>query len=79
MDRLLEAFLDALQSNPLVALVLFSIMGNVFLGATVRRLFALYTTTMEKRITEAERSREAIADNTRVLERVADILKVSIK
>lgn len=79
MERLTEAFLGSLADNPLVALVLLSVMANVVLTATIRRLFTLYNTVMEKRIEESDKARSAIADNSRMLERIADILKVSMK
>jgi hypothetical protein len=79
MDKLADAFLGSLADNPLVALVLLSVMANVVLGATIRRLFTLYVTVTEKRIEESDKARSAIADNSRMLERIADILKVSMK
>ncbi len=79
MDTLLEAFVGALKENPLIALVIILVFGNIFLGLVSKRLFSLYVTVMEKRIEEANASRNAIAENTRAMERMADILKVSLK
>lgn len=79
MEKLLDAFLGAIGNNPLEALVILLIMAIVFLGIACTRLFALYVTVNEKRIEEGNMSREAINLNTRVLERVADILKVTVR
>jgi hypothetical protein len=79
MEKLMGAFMEALSSNPLIALVLVLVMGNLGMAAVVRRLFTLYVAVMDKRIEEGEKSRSAIAENTRFLERIADILKVSMK
>ena len=79
MENLLAAFLKALSENPVVALALLSIMANLILGATVKRLFALYQMTMELRVKESGASRDAISDAIHKLDRVVDVLRVQSK